>query len=164
MKPALIFAASVLLVVPSVHAQAHKHVHGEGRLDVAIEKDSIAFDLELPLDTVVGFEHAPQTTKEKAAFAEAHQTLQDAAVLFLPTAAAQCTVREAKAEMPDFKDAHADFDVSYRFQCANPAALKAIETTLFKRFPRLYRLETQRAGPTGQGAQRLTPKNPVLSW
>jgi hypothetical protein len=39
-----------------------------------------------------------------------------------------------------------------------------VETTLFKSFKRLYRVEARRVGPVGQGAARLTPKNPVLSW
>ena len=67
--------------------------------------------------------------------------------------------------MPQFSgDAHADIDARYVFHCANPAALKGIETTLFKHFKRLYRLEVQRVGPVGQGAARLTPKQPVLNW
>lgn len=157
-------AASLLLVLPAVHAQ-HKHVHGEGRLDVAIEGNRISLALELPLDAAIGFERAPKNDKEKAALAGTERFLKDAAALFIPSAAAQCTPGHVKVGMPTFGDGdHADIDAEYVFTCSAPAALKSIETTLFKSFRRLYRLEVQRSGPAGQGAARLTPKKPVLNW
>lgn len=165
MKPhlLLLLAAGLFLALPAVHAQ-HRHVHGEGRLDVTIDKDSVTLNIELPLDVAVGFERAPKNDREKAALATAEKTLDDTAALFQPTAAAGCTVQSAQVGMPRFAGEHADIEAGYVFRCARPAELKGIETTLFKRFKRLYRLEVQRAGPIGQGAQRLTPRNPVLSW
>jgi len=158
-----IFLAALLCAVPAL-AQ-HKHVHGEGKLDTTIDKNSITLELELPLDAAVGFEQAPKTGQQKAALAAAEKTLKDAAALWLPTPAANCAVQAVEVGMPKFDGGeHADMDARYVFRCANPAALKGIETTIFKQFKRLYRLEAQRVGPAGQGAQRLTPKNPVLGW
>ncbi|MDO9244278.1 MAG: DUF2796 domain-containing protein [Rhodocyclaceae bacterium] len=164
MKPYSLLLTALLFSLPVAHAQ-HKHTHGEGRLDISIDKDLITLNLELPLDAAVGFERAPKNDKEKAALAATEQTLNDAAALFVPSPAANCAAQSVKVEMPQFSgNAHADIDASYVFRCANPAALKGIETTLFKHFKRLYRLEVQRVGPTGQGAARLTPKQPVLNW
>jgi hypothetical protein len=155
MKKTAVFLASLCCALPA-YAQ-HKHVHGEGRLEVSIDKEIVTLHLEMPLDAAVGFERAPKSDKEK--------TLRDAAALWLPTPAAGCAVQSVEVGMPKFDGGgHADIDASYVFRCANPAALKGIETTLFKNFGRLYRLETQRVGPAGQGAQRLTPKSPVLGW
>ena len=156
-----------LLAVLALPAQA-QHAHGEGMLDVVIDKDSIAINLELPLDAAVGFERAPRNEREKAALAATERTLGDAA-LFVPTPAANCRAQPPKVVMPAFgakagNDGHGDIYASYTYRCANPAALKSIETGIFKQFKRLYRLEAQRAGPSGQGKQRLTPKNPVLAW
>ena len=160
--PALI-AAALLLSAPAI-AQ-HKHVHGEGKLDVAIDKDTITLNLELSLDAAVGFERAPKNDKEKAALANAEKIVNDAAALWLPTPAANCTVQSVEVGMPKFAGGeHADMDARYVFRCANPAALKGIETTIFTQFKRLYRLETQRVGPAGQGKQRLAPKTPILTW
>jgi hypothetical protein len=164
MKPHSLLLTALLFFLPVAHAQ-HKHTHGEGRLDISIDKDLITLNLELPLDAAVGFERAPKNDKEKAALAATGQTLNDAAALFVPSPAANCAAQSVKVEMPQFSgNAHADIDASYVFRCANPAALKGIETTLFKHFKRLYRLEVQRVGPAGQGAARLTPKQPVLNW
>lgn len=159
-----LLASALLLILPLAHAQ-HKHAHGEGRLDIAIDKDTITLNLELPLDAAVGFERAPKNEKEKTALAGAEKALNDAAALWAPTPAAQCAVQTVAVGMPKFSgDDHADVDARYVFRCANPAALKSLETTLFKHFKRLYRLEAQRVGPAGQGAQRLSPKQPILVW
>ena len=163
MKLPALMAAALLLSAPAI-AQ-HKHVHGEGKLDVAIDKDTITLNLELPLDAAVGFERAPKNDKEKAALAATEKTLNDATALWLPTPAANCAVESVEVGMPKFTGGeHADVDARYVFRCAAPAALKGVETTIFKQFKRLYRLETQRVGPTGQGAQRLSPKQPMLVW
>lgn len=165
MRHLFILAGLLAFALPA-HA-AKGHVHGEGRLDVVIDKDALTLTLELPLDAAAGFERAPKTDQEKAALATAGKVLSDPA-LFLPTPAAQCTAQPPRVTMPSFDDkqgdGHGDIDATYSFRCAAPAALKSIETTLFKSFKRLYRLEARRAGPAGQGAARLTPKNPVLGW
>ena len=164
MRKTHLLALLAALALPA-HAQ---HAHGEGKLDVVIDKDSIAINLELPLDAAVGFERAPKNEREKAALAAAEKVLGDVA-LFVPTPAANCRAQPPKVVMPAFgakagNDGHGDIYASYTYRCANPAALKSIETGIFKQFKRLYRLEAQRAGPGGQGKQRLTPKNPVLAW
>lgn len=162
MKPYSLLLAALLFFLPAAHAQ---HKHGEGRLDVSFDKDLITLNLELSLDAAVGFERAPKNDREKAALAAAGQTLNGAATLFVPSPAANCTVQSVRVVMPELSGgAHADIDASYHFRCANPASLKSIETTIFKSFKRLYRLEVQRVGPHGQGAMRLTPKQAVLSW
>ena len=143
------------------------HVHGEGSLEAVIDKGKLSLRLELPLDVAVGFERAPKSEKEKAALAAAQTALGDPA-LFSPTPAAGCKAEPPRIEMPKFDSKpatdHADIDANFEFRCANPAALKSVETAIFKGFKRLYRLEVQRVGPSGQGAARLTPKNPVLTW
>jgi hypothetical protein len=162
----LYLLAGLLAFTLPAHA-GKGHVHGEGKLDVSIEKDTLTLTVELPLDAAVGFERAPKTDKEKAALTAAEKVLRDPA-LFLPTPAAQCTAQPPQITMPAFDgkpgDGHGDIDATYGFRCAAPAALKSVETTLFKSFKRLYRLEARRVGPAGQGAARLTPKNPLLSW
>lgn len=170
MRTYLLLASLATLTAPIFPAHAGKaHVHGEGKLEVVIDKGDVAINLELPMDVAVGFERAPKSEKEKAALSAAEKLLGDTATMFVPTAAAGCTALPAKVTMPSFGatqggDAHADIDASYAFRCTTPAALKSIETGIFKSFERLYRLEAQRVGPSGQGAARLTPKNPVLRW
>ncbi|MCX7165152.1 MAG: DUF2796 domain-containing protein [Rhodocyclales bacterium] len=174
----LLVALLTVAVVGSAHA-GKAHVHGAGTIDISIDRDQLVISLELPLDAAVGFERAPKTAAEKAALDGAAKVLNDAAALFLPAAAANCSLQSVDVQVP-FRAAapkaakpsraehgdegHADIDARYVFRCANPAALKSVETRLFGHFKRLYRLEVQRAGPGGQAAGRLTPKQPGLSW
>lgn len=173
MTRSALLAASLLLASLGVHAQ---HVHGEGRLDAIFDKETLTLALTLPLDAAVGFERPPRNDKEKAALDQAAKTLEDK-TLWRPTPAAQCNLEAAKVSVPfiggqDRHDSHAhegeqhhaDIEAEYVFRCANPAALTSVATTLFTSMKRLYRLEAQKSGPAGQGAQRLTPKAPVLNW
>jgi hypothetical protein len=163
MKPHCMLLTIWCLATPALADKAH--VHGEGRLDVAIGKDTLAMDLELPLDVAVGFERAPRGEKEKANLSAAEKTLRDAVALWQPSTAANCVVETADVAMPRFASGeHADIEARYSFRCANPTQLKEVSTAIFKQFPRLYRLEVQRVGPSGQGRHRLTPKNPSLAW
>lgn len=166
MRTLLLLAAQFALSLP-VHA-GNAHVHGEARLDVAIDKDTITINLELPMDAAVGFERAPKNDKERATLAATEKAIANPA-LFVPTPAANCTAQAPKVTMPAFgarpgEEQHADIHASHVFRCATPTALKGIETGIFKHFKGLYRIEARRVGPTGQGAARLTPKSPVLNW
>lgn len=159
-------ALIALACLASAMAQA-QHSHGEARLDVAIDKNRLSIGLEMPLDVAVGFERAPRNDKEKAALEAARKLLSDPG-LFLPTPAANCRAEAPIVKMPEpgksAADQHADIDADFVYICANPGALRSIETQLFKSLPRLYRIEARRAGPTGQAAARLSPKNATLAW
>ena len=161
----LALVASLAIACSAYAAEHHhQHKHGVGLLEVEVENSEVEIELELPLESAVGFEHLPRNAPEKAALAGAEAVRRDAASLFRPTPEAGCTVVSAKVELPDGDDKHEDIEGEYVFRCANPAALKSIETTLFKHFKRLYRLEAERKGSAGRGSARLTPKQPVLAW
>ncbi|MHB1374190.1 MAG: DUF2796 domain-containing protein [Thauera sp.] len=69
-----------------------------------------------------------------------------------------------KAHAHDSADGggHADVMASYRFECAQPQALDAIDTQLFAVFPRLREIRAARATAGGQGATVLRPGRTVL--
>jgi hypothetical protein len=121
--------------------------------------------LTLPLESVVGFERAPKNESEAKALYDVQALLSNAQGLFIPTPAAGCTAEPADVRTRQFHGiGHADIEARYAFRCQNPQALHGIETTVFRHFKRLHRIETQRIGPQGQGARRLTPCQPVLNW
>lgn len=162
-------ASGIVLAVPLLALAAPAHVHGVAHMDLAVDGNTLSVSLEMPLDSAIGFEYLPKTDQQKAAMAEATETLKKAAELFTPTAAAECTVESVEVEnpFPDGKakaDGHADFDADYVFHCAKPAALKGLETNLFKRVSRLHRIEVQRATAGGQGAATMSAKQPRISW
>ncbi len=60
-------------------------------------------------------------------------------------------------------EAHADFEVAYRFDCRRPDALKQIKVLLFQQLPKLERLDVEMATPTGQRGQRLVPGQDTIT-
>ena len=166
----LIHAVSCIVLSLSAFTHAApSHVHGVSKMDLAVDGNKLTLAMEVPLDNLVGFEHFPKTDKQHAALAGALKTLKDAHELFVPTAAADCKLESVQVAdpFPDSKakpDGHADVDAQYIFQCAKPAALKSLETALFKKFKRLQRIDVQRATAGGQGTAKMTPQQPRMTW
>ena len=157
------------LLLPALAYAAPAHVHGGAKLDLAVEGDKLIVGMEMPLDNTLGFERLPRSEKEKLAFVAMMTTLKNAADLFMPTAAAGCRLESAEVgdPFPGGKakpDGHADIDADYVFRCAKVGALKSLETTLFKHFARLKRIDVQRATPGGQGKASMTAESPSVSW
>ena len=163
----MISLAVVLFAPLAVAAPAH--VHGSAKIDISVEGDKLSIGVEMPLDSTVGFERPPRTDKERMAYAEMMTVLNNVVEIFVPTAAAACRVESAMVgdPFPGGKakaDGHADVEAEYVFRCAKPAALKGLETTLFKQFQRLRKIDVQRATPSGQGKSSMTAKTPSVSW
>lgn len=138
------------------------HQHGAVTLDLAVEAAEVSLSVEMPLDSLVGFERAPRTGAERQAAAAALAKMRDGAALFRFDAAAQCTLASAKVEAPVLEPAakpaatspsageHADLDASYAFRCAQPVRLASLEVLLFDAFPRVERIDVLAVLPHGQ--------------
>jgi hypothetical protein len=155
---ALATAVAATLPTPAV-AQGHAHVHGQARLDVVIDGEQLVLTLASPLDSIVGFEHAPKTAAQRQAAEAALTALADGARLFAAPAEAACVLAGHRIDAPVLRgaagDGHADLEAEYRFRCARPAALTQLQVRLFDALPRLQRLDAQVAGPAGQGRRSL---------
>lgn len=173
-KPMLLAA---LLVAAPAFAQHdhghhhHAHQHGVAKLEVAVDGANLSLHLESPLEGLLGFEHAPRSNKERATVAEMRRKLADAGKLFIPTTAAQCTLKSVQVDAPtlDAKPAtanaeHADLDADFLFNCAQPARLTGLDVRLFQAFPKMRRVEAQVVTAKGQKAMRLSSKMRFLSW
>ncbi len=94
---------SVLLVAissaASTAAAQSAHVHGEGRVNIAIDGNNIFIALESPGADIVGFEHEARTSDEKAAVTQALAKLGDPMLLMRFAADANCEVRRASSEI-----------------------------------------------------------------
>lgn len=160
--------AGLVLLALSASGQAHKpghkaHVHGLGTLNVAIEGATLTVQLEVPLDSLLGFEHRPRTAAQRQAAEAVAQQLQQPASWLRPDAAAQCTLAGSELNLDALKPAapgvadneHADAEATYTFSCAQPAQLASLQLGLFEQFRRLERIEAQVAGAKGQFKQTL---------
>lgn len=163
----MLLALSALPFIAPVSA-GPAHVHGEAKLEISIEGNTLAIQFASPLDGLLGFERAPRTVAEKQAVQTMKTTLENSARIFSLPPEAGCTAQPARITSPVLGDkaaaGHLDLDADYRWQCTKPAALRAIDTRLFAEFPRLQRIKVDFAGPTGQKSGRLTPPQARFAW
>lgn len=165
-----LFAASAAVAAPP-------HEHGVARLDVAVEAGRITLMLEMPLDTLVGFERAPRNDAERASARAALARLADAAKLWRPDPAAGCGAAQVEIEAGPLEpghahgadhdhahgeDGHADADASYTLECAAAERAGFVDTGLLENFPRLRIVHVQVATPKGQWKAMLSRPAPQL--
>lgn len=163
------------------------HVHGHGRLDVAIEGQTVELHLISPGADIVGFEHMPETAEDKAAVVAAMAILEDGSKLFLFPAGAGCRLAEvdvdstqageghgdhekhedheksSKHDDDHEHETHAEFQAQYHFHCEHADRVTHIDVKFFEHFPATRELDVQTISLKGQGAQELTPTSARLN-
>ena len=165
-------ALTLLLALSLQPALAHKaHVHGLARMDVALQGGELSVALEMPLESLLGFERAPRNAAERQQVDAALARLRDPGLL-RPEAAAQCTLRGVELEVPAVlksasaasgkAEEHADLQAQWVYDCARPQALATLVVGLFEAFARVQRIEVQMALPAGQRKTVLRPALRVL--
>jgi Protein of unknown function (DUF2796) len=145
-----------LALACAVASAGKAHEHGAARLDLAVDGKRVSITLAAPLDSLLGFEHAPRSDAQRRAVAELQGRLRDGGGLFAFDAAARCVSAEVTLEAPVLgigatakgQDEHAELDASWQFSCA--AAPSSVEARLFQAFTRLRRLEVQVVAGPGQ--------------
>lgn len=163
----LAIAAALFAAAPILSAQAqqqHAHVHGQLKLDVAVDGPTVVIDMESPLDNIVGFERAPKTDAEKKTVEDAVAQLRAADKLFIVDPAANCKLGPVDLRSgalglgnPDPAEpvGHADLDATFSFNCTNAAAAKFIDVNLFGSFKGLRQIDSQIATAQGQFKRQL---------
>ncbi|AGU48769.1 hypothetical protein VAPA_1c16600 [Variovorax paradoxus B4] len=159
--------AAALFAAPFLSAQAqqqHAHVHGQLKLDVAIDGPTVVINMESPLDNIVGFERAPKTDAEKKTAEDAIAQLRAADKLFAIDPAANCKLGPVELRSsalglgspdPGEPAGHADLDATFSFNCTNAAAAKFIDVNLFSAFKGTRQIDSQIASAQGQFKRQL---------
>lgn len=81
------------------HRELGAHVHGHGTLNIAVEGNRVAMELEAPGMDIVGFEHEASSDEQKAAVEKAKAELAKPLILFKIPDGAACKVAEAKVAL-----------------------------------------------------------------
>jgi hypothetical protein len=171
--PALTLAGLMAATPLAAVAQARAHVHGQLKLDIAIDGPTVVIEMQSPLDNFVGYEHAPRTEAEKKMADDVVAQLRAADQLFKIDPAANCklgpvTLRSAalglgKAE-PSAGEGHADLDGTFAFNCTKAPEARFIELGLFGAFKGLRQVDAQIASPDGQFKRTLKRPAGRLTW
>ncbi len=165
MRKPLVTAALLAASLSASAAPAHEH--GAARLDVAVEPSRVVFMLELPLDSLLGFERAPRTDAERKAADVAIARLRDAGALFRVDPAAGCKLERVELRSGALSlggaatstDGHDDLDATFEFACTQAQKAGFAEIGLFAALPRLQRVDVQAV--TRKGQMKATLKRPT---
>lgn len=168
-------ALASLSAAGHARASAGAHVHGQARLDLSIEGRTLRIEVELPMETLTGFERAPRTDDERRRVDRALEAVRSA-TLFRPSADAGCkpatqTFRWSGssdtapgATVLPADESHTDLLLTHEFECEHPAKLGSIDIGLFDAFSRLRRIDARIAGPSGTQARTLQRSRRVLEF
>ncbi len=164
------------------HGSLSAHEHGVGRLNAALDGQTLELELESPAMNLVGFEHAATTDTDKAKIATVRAQLEKPLVLFNLPKAAGCVVAMQELESPLFGDKpdaddhhedakdehhhdHSEIHAHYQFTCAAPGALKNLDlANIFNTFPATQKIQVQLIGPSGQQGVEVTAKAAALKF
>ncbi len=82
------------------YAQQGPHVHGRLSLGLAVDADALRLDMVAPLDSLLGFEHAPRNAAEHTRVTALQARLQAAEGLIAPDPAAICQLAKVTMTSP----------------------------------------------------------------
>lgn len=168
------------------HGSLGAHEHGVGRLNAALDGQTLELELESPAMNLVGFEHAATSDADKAKVAAARAQLEKPLALFSLPAAAGCKVVGQELESPLFGDKpdadnhdedeadkdghehhhdHSEIHAHYQFNCAAPGALNTLDlANIFKTFPATQKIQVQLISASGQQGAEVTAKSAALKF
>ncbi len=180
-----------LIAIPAIAENARvldAHEHGVGELNIAVDGKTVAMEFHAPGADIVGFEYAATSAKDRAAIDAAVALLAKPLDLFVPTAAAECSVIQAGAALEseekhdehdhekhseheahkDHDDhakadaSHTEFHAKYTLTCGNPDALAGIDFPYFEAFENALELEVQIVTTSGAQAFEVERDRPML--
>jgi hypothetical protein len=157
---------SLSLVATSASAGPHAHTHGVGELELALDGSTVRASLRLPMESLLGFEHAPRTEAQKEAVQKLKARLADPVAWILPSSQAGCRLVSTDYKSTLFSGevvrGHSDLEYIFAFECRNVTELTRFDVLALQVFPRLRSLRVQLVTDQGQRALQLTKKNPVV--
>lgn len=167
------------------HGSLSAHEHGVGRLNAALDGQTLELELESPAMNLMGFEHAATTDADKAKVAAVRAQLEKPLVLFNLPKAAGCVIATQELESPLFGDKpdaddhdeedakdghehhrdHSEIHAHYQFSCSAPGALKTLDlANIFNTFPATQKIQVQLISPSGQQGVEVTAKAAALKF
>lgn len=159
MKIRYLSVSLLILLAPYALAQpkhGHAHEHGKGRLEISIDAGKAQGKFKVPLEALVGFEHAPKTEAQTNAINLLNQRLQNPATFLTTNQEAECAPKLISSSIVrDPAGKHADLDYQFDLNCTKLPALKQLKITLFSEYKRLKEIRVESVGPWGQKSTTL---------
>lgn len=134
------------------HREHAAHVHGHAQMTLALSGMELELELESPAMNLVGFEHHPESAKDREKVNAAAAFLRKPGNYIALDSAAGCTLEKAliesslleKTSDSDHHDHHSDFDIALKYLCKHADKLQTVNLKgLFQKFPAMEEIEVQ---------------------
>lgn len=160
-----------LAAMPALAHEQRAHVHGTAKLNIAMEGKTLILALESPMESLLGFEHAPHNPREQAVVDALKQQLSTPDQLFDLPGKAGCKSTTITLASPLFEDKyhthnghHADLDAEFVYECSQSSRLKGLNVRLFEQFPHLRKIDVQIVAGQTRKIIRLVPGQNRVTW
>ena len=153
----------VFVVLFSVQGMAEPaHVHGEGQINMAFEGQEGQIELDVPTDSVLGFESEAHSEKEKSKEKEILELFKNnlSQVIQLDNQWG-CQIHPEKVNFVRH-GIHRDLEASYKVRCSRAIKSGHIDFNIQKIFPSWKKVKVQILTPSTQKSQTITKNGESL--
>lgn len=158
---------------PEKHQHAHeasahehgKHVHGEGRMDVAFEDLKGEVEFTVSADVILGTENAPKSAQEKETEKKKIDSLISNFRSSVNFSAGNCRWTSVKAEVDRHQEGrveHAEVDLDAEVVCEKTVKGARLNVGLGQHYPALKKIELQVVAPDLQKGAVITPQTQYI--
>ena len=171
--------------------QKDSHEHGAANLMLAIEGDKLQIGIEVPSESLIGFEHFPKSRSDRENFNEAIKILSNPSKFFSTPDDAECLLtglnvsqtlfsgeeedehgHEEKDEHDEHGhedsekgEIHSEFRSNYSWNCLHTDEIDSIGNKLFSFFPRIEEIRVNWVTTSGQGSLEIeSGDNQIRGW
>ena len=166
--------------------QKDTHEHGAANLMLVIEGDQLQIGIEVPSESLIGFEYFPKSQSDRKNFNEAIKILSDPSKIFSTPDDAECLLVGLNVSQTLFssKDEHghdehdehgredsekggihSEFRSNYSWNCLHTDEIDSIGNKLFSIFPRIEEIRVKWITNSGQGSLEIeSGDNQIRGW
>jgi len=147
----------------------HKaHVHGVAKLTLAMENSTHAeIDLDVPGDSIFGFEHKATSSADKKSQAAGFSKLREQAqsvIQFDPSLGCAVSVKKVEIEKEESGSGeHSDVNASYSVECKKPLSGTKLTMGLIRLFPKIKNVSLQILSSIGQTQKTVHDSSEIIT-
>ena len=156
--------------------QKDSHEHGAANLKMVVEGRKLQFEFEVPSESLIGFEHFPNSQRNRDNFNEAIKILSAPSRLFSMSSKAECLLvgmnvsqslfpNEDGHDESETSEIHSEFKSNYYWNCQHLDEIGFIGIQLMTFFPKIDEIQVNWISNNGQGALELESEDDqIKGW
>ena len=165
-------------ILAQVARQKDSHEHGAAIIKIVMEEERLQVEFEVPSESLIGFEHFPNSQSNRENFNEAIKILSVPSRLFSISSKAECLLVGMNVSQSLFpnedehghdesekSEIHSEFKSNYYWNCQHLDEIGSIGSQLMTFFPKIDEIQVNWISNNGQGSLELESKDDrIKGW